>query len=360
MHENHYLSKVAADYSALASATATAAITAAPNHQPVVLTAAENLAKIAARIERKAQASESAIAVLPDNATVAEMRKSRRRQATRRGELFYLPSWSAMAQALPNAFLRSALFSVSSSVQSDSCKVMASDPSILVVDEPIFSYDTVTLTLSGYKLCQFDRLVYSTCLDYYRDIPLSGEDSTEYVPTSFYEFSTRLGHAYGLNTHRAIRASLLRLSFAQIRLHYESWNLEIPKLLTVSFEDGKSSGAYRGSDILLFRVSSSVAGLFGPKSWTAVDKEAVGFDGLLGWLASFYAGHSTAKWLAVEWLHHMSGYESHLRNFKSSLVKALEKMKGERAPECCRVTHYQFTADGTRLLVMRPGWILPE
>ncbi len=360
MHEKPYLSKVAEDYRALATSTATAGLTAAPGHQLVVMTAAESLAKIATRIERKASASEPPIAELPANATVAEMRKARRRQATRRGELVYLPSWSAMAQALPNAFLRSALFSASSSVQSDSCKVMSSDPNILVVDAPIFSYDTVTLTLSGYKLCQFDRLVYSVCLDYYRDIPLAADDSTAYIPISFYGFAEKLGRAYGLNVHRAIRASLLRLSFAQIRLHYEHWNLEIPKLLTVNFEDGESSGIYRGSDVVLFRVSSSVAGLFGPKSWTAVDREAVVYDGLLGWLASFYAGHDDAKWLPIKWLHQMSGYESHLRNFKSSLVNALEKMKDKLTPECCRVTEYHFTEDGKMVLVMRPGWTYPE
>jgi len=360
MSDSHYLYKVAAEYRALASATATAALTAAPSQQSVLLTAAERLQQVGAHTERKARAVGSAVAVLPDNATVAEVRKSRQRQATRRGKLVYLPSWAAMAQALPNTFLRSALFSVGSSVQLESDKVLVGDSSILVVEKRIGSYDSVTLTLSGYELCQFDRKVYSTCLDYYRDIPLSDDESTEYVSTSFYEFITRMGQTYGLNTHRALRASLLRLSLAQIRMRFDSWNVEVPKLLTVSFKDGDCSGLYRAGDTLLLKVSDSVAELFGPKAWTAVDKGAVGYDGLLGWLASFYAGHSTAKWLDVTWLYKMSGYESHMRNFKSSLVKALDKLKKEQTPECCRVTEYRFTADREKLLVMRPGWTAPE
>lgn len=360
MTDRHYLNKVAAEYRALASATATVALTTEPEQRPVIFAAADKLQRVAERTERKARAADSAIAVLPSDATVAEVRKSRQRQSTRRGELVYLPRWSDMFQALPNTFLRSALFSSGSSVQMDSVKVLASDVSILVSEKRIGSYDTVTLTLSGYELCQFDRKVYSTCLDYYRDIPLSEDESPEYVKTSFYEFTTRLGQSYGLYTHRAIRASLLRLSLAQIRLRTDGWNLEIPKLLTVSFKDGDCSGRYTGSDQLLFKVSVSVAGLFGPKSWTAVDKEVVGYDGLLGWLANFYASHSKSKWLEVEWLHRMSGYESHLRNFKTSLVKALDKLRLAQTPDSCRVTEYHFTSDRQKLLVLRPGWTPPE
>ncbi len=239
-------------------------------------------------------------------------------------------------------------------------KVLSGDKSLLVAGKEIASYKDTTLTFSGYELCQFDRKVYSTCLDYYRESPLPTEASSEHVRTSFYEFATRMGQTYGLNTHRAIRASLLRLSFAQMRMRYNRWNLEIPKLLAVSFEDGEASGEFKGSDILLLKVSVSLAELFGPGEWTAIDKRAVGYDGLLGWLSNFYAGHARGRWVDVAWLQRLSGYKSHIRNFKAGLVTALDKLKSEQVPEGCRVKDYHFSKDGEKLLVLRPGWTKPS
>lgn len=346
----------------LANLTAEAAMTAAHGQQITVLNAAERLSNIADSLERKAKLAvdEPPIAVLASNATVDEVRKSRRRQSTRRGNDIYLPSWSAMALALPNAFLRSALFSTGRGVQANNEKVLGGDQSTLVASKEIASFKNLTLTFSGYELCQFDRLVYATCLDYYRERPLSPEESHQYLRTSFYEFSQRMGLTYGLNPHTAIRASLLRLSFAQMRMRYNRWNIEVPKLLTVSFEDGATGGTFKGSDTVLLRVTEYVAELFGPGAWTAVDKEAAGYVGLTGWLASFYAGHLGPMWLPVNLLYRMSGYESHKRNFRASLVRALEKLKDEKTPVCSRVSIYEFSEDGKDLRVIRTAWSKPK
>lgn len=196
-----------ADLRALASLTAEAAFTTAPDRQMTVFDAADRLDRIADGLERRArkELAEPAIAVLPSDATVEEVRKARCRQATRRGTEVYLPSWSAMARALPNAFLRSALFSTRRSIQSDNSRVLSSDPTLLVAGKEIASFRNMTLTFSGYELCQFDRLVYATCLDYYREAPLSPEDSPLHVRTSFYEFARRMRNEYSVKAHRAIR-----------------------------------------------------------------------------------------------------------------------------------------------------------
>jgi hypothetical protein len=210
--------------------------------------------------------------------------------------------------------------------------------------------------LSGYELCQFDRIVYATCLDYYRQVPLCPEEGTRHLGTTFYEFARRMGNEYSVKAHRAIRASLLRLSFAQMRIRYNRLNIEIPKLLSVTFEDGEPSEDFKGSDVLLLRVTTSVAELFGPGSWTAVENEAVGYDGLKGWLASFYAGHAGPQWLPILTLYGLSGYESHMRNFRASLVRALEKLRAPRTPTCCHVAKYLFSKDGKRIYVVRSEW----
>lgn len=344
---------------ALARRAADAALTAAPDQQLTVLDAAECLDRIAGNIERKAkrEAVEPAIAMLPPNATVQEVQTARRRQATCRGTDVYLPSWDAMYRALPSAFLRSALFSASRSVQAQNAKVLAGDQSPLVAGKEIATFQNVTLNFSGYELCQFDRQVYATCLEYYRERPLAPEESTNHIHTSFYEFAKRMGGSYSLDSHTAILASLLRLSFAQMRLRVNQRNIEVPKLLTVSFTHGKAGEEdFKGSDILLLQITESVAELFGPGAWTAVDKETLGYGGLVGWLASFYASHLGPKWLPVEGLYKLSGYESHMRNFKASLVRALNKLKHEKTPSCSQVSAYHFSKDGNTLMVIRKAW----
>ncbi|MTD33418.1 hypothetical protein [Paludibacterium denitrificans] len=249
-----------------ATKMANAALTEAPDYQSTFMEAAECFDSIARNIERKAkkEAIEPAIAELPKEATMEEVRTARRRQATRRGTDVYLPSWSAMSSALPSAFLRSALFSPSRRIQAENTKVLAGDQTLPVADKEIATFQHVTLIFSGYELCQFDRRSMQRASDYYRERPLSAEEGTHHIRTSFYQFATRMGGSYSRDTHKAIRASLLRLSFAQMRLRVNQLNLEVPKLLAVSFVDGEAGENVKGSDILLLRVTESVAELFGP------------------------------------------------------------------------------------------------
>ncbi len=334
------------------------AITSAPSYQGVVLDAAAELIKFAESAERKAKqyTSEHPVAVVPDDATADEVRKARRRQSVRRGKDTFLPSWKDVALALPAAFLRSALFKSGQSVQANSSAVLAGDERLMVSNKEVTSLSHFTLTISGYELCQFDRHVYATCLDYFRDRALLRDDNEEGVKTSFYEFISRMGKHYGVTTHKAVRASLLRLSMAQLRLRLNRWNLEVPKLLTVSFEDGAIDGNYMASDLLNLRVNERVAELFGPGGWTAVDKEAAAYDGLKGWLANFYASHSGPMWLDISLLHNISGYSPNFGNFRASLKKALEKLKDEQTPVECRVSEYLFTGDGKKVKVTRTAW----
>lgn len=141
-----------------------------------------------------------------------------------------------------------------------------------------------------------------------------------------------------------------------MRLRFDRMNIEVPKLLSVTFEDGEPGDDFKGSDALLLRVTTSVAELFGPGAWTAVDDEAVRYDGLRGWLASFYAGHSAAQWLSVERLYQISGYKSHFRNFKASLCSALDKLKDAQTPARSRVATFHFSEDGTKIYVVRCEW----
>ncbi|QZA82268.1 hypothetical protein [Deefgea piscis] len=354
----------------LVSRTASAALTALPDSQITILNAAERLNKLADGLERKEKLENlvPSIAVIPSEATAEELQESRRYQATRRGNDVYLPCLVEVTSIMPKAFIRSALFSPSASVQANNANVLAGDQTLLVASKIIATYKSLTLLFSGYELCQFDRKVYANCLSYYREQPLALDKNadidevvcTDDIQTSFYKFCLRLGVSYSIDSHKAIRASLLRLSFAQLRLRINRMNIEIPKLLAINFEDGEPTGNFRASDKMALRVTKSFAELFGPNEWTSISKKASSYDGLKGWLACFYTSHSKPKWLAVEWLYCLSGYSSNKNNFKASLIRALDKLKSEKSMGNNHITAYYFSQDGKKILVIRSDWNAPE
>jgi hypothetical protein len=314
-------------------------------------------------LEEWAQAKEQAIknvpavAVLPADATEAETRNKRRTQATQVGKHVYLPIWKELMHIMPSWFLRSALFSADSHVQ-EAWADEAKKPSI-VVDKKIATTNDVTLMLSGYELCQFDRRVYGACLAFYRERPLAYDEKDERVETSFYAFALQMGRTYSRNTHRAIRASLLRLSKAQIRLRCKRLNLELPKLLSASFEDGEADDDYKGADRMSLQIPASIAELFGRGAWSAINDEVFRANDLKGWVGCFYASHSKEWEYSLEQLHRMSGYGSRLGNFKAGITHALTKLQESPDP---LIASYRFNQGNTKLKVTRVGWkqVTPE
>lgn len=351
----------AARLDAIATRAADAAEVVPVEYKGAVEDASKALAQIAAAKARRERDQESAIAELPFNATASEVSSKRYRQATRKGKDVYLPSWDNLMRGMPSSLLRTGLFSCSSDIQKkfDIDQIDLAHPAL--IHKEIATFNNISVTLTGFELCQFDRHVYATCVDYYRHRPLMPPVKTPapleaFVQVSFYEFARSMGGAYGPKTHKAIRDSLLRLSAAHIRIRSEKINAELPKLLVTRFDDGFASNNYIASDKISFQVPEAVAELFGPGEWAAIEVDVSRYDGLKGWLAHFYATHSAAKWLHLTTLYDLSGYTSHYANFKASLLKALEALASQDTPLSGRIKSYCFSADQTRLLVHHARW----
>lgn len=357
MTSKSFLLQAAKRYQRLAMKTAAVALTVEEGQQSTLLEVARHLDDMRISMERKVSKVEPAIAVLPANATEEEMTRARQRQSVQKGESVYLPRWSTTVQALPNAFLRSALFATSTDAQSATKETLPENSESLRGDREVATARDMTLTYTGHALCQFDRKVFSACVDYFRDIPLAACQASPPVKTNFYELCARMGQTYGIHSHRAILASLVRLSNTGVEIRHKGIDIKISHLLHVVIEDTHPKLKGRGS--ILLGVPYTLAELFGPGSWTGVNRNAVRFDGLLGWLASFYGSHSKALWLDVGWLYRMTGYRSHPRNFRSSLVRALDRLKSDEMSDACRVSAYHFSQDGSKLLVLKEGWAKP-
>jgi TrfA protein len=330
-------------------AVAAAADAASGLQQDVLAAGSRTLALAARRVDARAKASEDAILELESTATNAVLTAARARRAVRRGKDVYLPSWSDFAVGLPNALLRSSLWTAGE--HSDEW----------MENFPIANLGRdVSVLYTGRQLTQYDRRVFASCLDYYRtDRPLSPGGAAAWVLVSFYELALSMGLTYTLNTHKAMRGSLLRLEAAALRVCAGHLELPVPRLLEVAFDDGyysRPETELKGRDQIAFRVLEQFAALYGPTTWTAVPKPALGMKGLRGWLMGFYATHSVARQLPFKTLHDLSGLGCRPNDFRARLCKALDELMVPETPMETKVEGYAVSVDRKSITVRMARW----
>ena len=293
----------------------------------------EAIAKATARREA------SPILNIPANASDSELREARQYQSVRRGNEVFLPIWRQATIGMPNLFLRSALFA-SNRNQHDA-----------VVEETIASQGDTSITLTGFRLNDYDRRVFAVCLNAYRDDRMlaSTGDDVGWVRLSYWLFAKAMGVSYGPGVHLAIRASLVRLNAAHLRLRVKRRDVPMPRLLEVAFDDGyqpgiEDHGALKGSDLIAFRVQESMANLFGPEDWSAVHESAIhGVSGLAAWLASFYSTHAKPYPLQVKDLCSYAGVVCSLREFRRRLKGALAQLMAPDVPDDIRIAEFELS-----------------
>lgn len=317
----------------------------------LVRDAADTVAALQLSRQRKAAAaSVSPIWVISPEATPQELRNARICRAVQRGKSVYLPSWRESVVGLPNAFLRSALFSVTGPV-TDS-----------VFEHPIAVQGEISITLTGHKLVDYDRQVFATVLNYYAERPLADTDS-EWIKVTYWQFAAAMGLKSGPNVHKAIHDSLVRLNAAHLRLRVNRRDIPLPHLLEAIFYDGPliNDGQVRAKSGFEFRVPAGMAELYGPNDWTKVSSEALRkYSGLVRWLVTFYRTHGGAYPLAVLKLHKLSGSTCTLFEFRRRLKVGLTKLQGEATPDEIRVSKFTLDTETDELIVHLSRWSEPK
>lgn len=300
------------------------------------LSAAHNTLTRLARAE--ARREQSPVLDLPWDATPKELRDARQRRAVRCGQDVLLPSWTDAAVALPNALLRSSLFAASASSQG------------FVSDARLAVQGDVTLIFTGERLTSYDRRTFAACLDHYReDTPLSSEGRGKWVRTTYWAFAAAMGVAYGANVHRAIRASLIRLNAANLRVRVKGRSVPLRRMVQVAFDEGimetsSPDDALRGSDAIVFRIDETMAHLFGPADWTAVPKYMLANrTGLASWIAAYYSTHKAPYALEFSNLYDWSGVTCTKAEFRRLLQSALRTLQAANEDDPTRVERFAMT-----------------
>lgn len=316
------------------------------------------LLQAAGAAKTKALRAAQAILELPPHATQGEVRKARRGRAVRRGKDVYLPTWQELCTGFPNVLLRSALWSVQS-IRHDGPAPAEGQTDVVKADEArvLPSFGNTTLINRGPALGGYDRSVFAACLDYYReDRPLSPGGPAQWIEVSFYKFLESMGVSYHADSYRALRASLERLSAISLHVRHQGLELQIPRVLEVSFADGDARGDVpKSSDLIYFRILEPFAELYGSSKWTKVSHDALSLGiGLKSWLASFYASHKKPFDSKIVDLHQMCGSAARLSKFRVQLRDALTELQAPDQPLEVRVK--EFVMDKTTVTVTMANW----
>lgn len=332
-----------------ARAVARAALGAVGSQQETLEAGSKSLALAARRVAAREKADEAPILELEPTATPAAVNAARTRRAVRRGRDVYLPCWSDFAVGLPNALLRSRLWTAG-----EGCDAWMEGAEIATLGQD------ARILYTGKQLTQYDRRVFAACLEYYKEgRPLSDGRSSAWVCVSFYQFAQSMGLAYTLNTHKAMRASLVRLEAAALRLGAGNLELPVPRLLEVAFDDGYHSRPekeLKGSDQIAFRVLEQFAALYGPTAWTAVPKPALELRGIRAWLAGFYATHRAPRELPFSKLQELSGMSCRPNDFRACVTRALDELSQPDTDAEIRVARYQVSAERKAITVVLARW----
>lgn len=292
--------------------------------------------------DRENKRRQSAIWVLPDDASAAEVWNARRVSAVRLRGRTYLPSVGDAGEVvLPVALLRSSLFAV---VRTPSIEPYS--------NEKLGSQSQFSVWQSGLQLKDRDLHVYAACLQQYnKERPLG-----EPVDLSYFQLSEVMGVPYGLNVHRAIAASLVRLGAARVHLRAAMKTYPERHLLMLDAEHEVEKGTPRGSDRVHFTVPEAVAEWFGKNLWSTVSLAALGeTEGLSRWLVGFYATHGKAHGISVHELKRMSGAQGPPSAFRRRLAEALQSLMQGTMPMSARVTEFSFDVDD-RVTVHLARW----
>lgn len=246
---------------------------------------------------------------------VAEMQeKARQRNAREKRDplqgaplprnIIQLPLWPEPVRAVPNGFLRSALFGA-----------VKKGARAYLERAEIHAQDGITIRYTGARLDQGDLDVWETVLHIVRLQALGGE-----CRTTAYQLLKALGKTDTGKNRDTLDRRLSRMN---------ATGLDV-KVGRYSYEGSLIDEVYRDEDsrAYIIRLNPKLRALFEPDQFTQVEwavRHAIDGHQLAQWLHGYYASHAKPFPVRVETLHKLCGSEAErMDHFREKLRKALD------------------------------------
>ena len=244
-----------------------------------------------------------------------------------------LPLWSEPVRAVPNGFLRSALFGV-----------IAKGKRRYINGESLASIEGVTLRYKGERLDQDDLDVWASVLHTVRMHPLGARTRA----TTSYALLKMMGKTDTGKNRMLLKARIERLVACAVTLRQGRYTY-IGSLLQFAAQDEVTQE-------WVIEIDEKIAALFSHDQFTRVDWElrrALDGKPLAQWLHCFYSTHAQPYPMKVETLQRLCGSEDkELKSFRQKLRRAFGELEGAYA--ACGQRFTVAIGDGDTVHVQRP------
>lgn len=217
-----------------------------------------------------------------------------------------IPKLHENKRAIPNVFLRSALFGIIKKGNRD-----------FVRDLKIKSLSQYEVFYTGEQLDQNDLVVWDTLTHLIKEKFIDSE-----LKTSMYELCNNMNYSHNKSNRERIKTRINRLQLGQIKIKFGK-GLYIGSLIDdccINELNGKMS----------IRLNSRFLSLFSTNDYTLTNKKIKGELGenqLALWLFNFYETHQNPIPYSVEYLKELSRSETEQKEFNRMLKNSLTMIK---------------------------------
>lgn len=217
-----------------------------------------------------------------------------------------LPEIFETKRAIPNCFLRGALFGM---VRKGKRK--------LVGDMPIFTMSQYDLSFTGYELDQNDLAVWDTLMFLAQERSIDSE-----LRITLYDLCQQMKLKYTNTSRDALIARVKRLKIGTVTI-----NLDNKQYFGSLIDDGYIDTG--GDGKLVIRYNKRLAPLF-TDDYTFISadiRHLLGENQLARWLYNFYESHEKAIPYSLGFLQKLCRSETESKDFKRKLKISLEEVK---------------------------------
>lgn len=260
-------------------------------------------------------------------ATLAKIVSDGRKRASRRDSIMpaptlpaapvraeQLPLWNESYRGVPNAIIRSALFTVRNPNQKRP----------YVKERAVFALSNITIRYTGEELRQDDASVFMQILHIARTEPLGNT-----VNFTAGAFIRALGWDRAGESYERLKNAILRLTATAVHIHVHNERAGYAASLIRSFEyraqDGEPLKQWR------IQLEPAMKALFGETAYTRVllqQRLKLKRSWLAQWLHLYYSSHREPYPQSVDSLRKLCGSDTKaLYHFREGLMRALDTLK---------------------------------
>jgi len=228
-----------------------------------------------------------------------------------------LPIWPEAVRAVPNGFLRSALFGA-----------IAKGKRRYMEGEQLAALDGVEVCYTGQRLDQGDLDVWESVLHSVRDQNLGSQ-----CRITSYALLKLMGKTDTGKNRETLHKRIVRLRSGTVELK-QGRHVYIGGLIDEAFKDEETQE-------WVIELNPKLRALYGADQFTQVDwsvRHALDGKPLAQWLHGFYASHAKPYPIKIETLHRLCGSDSELRRYRQTLHEALSSVT-----EACSVHGEAFS-----------------